>query len=88
MTSASPTTMLTEPQPSSVQALLEAVEEPKRKRGRPRIHPPKPQHEGPKRPRGRPRKNPLAEPTSPAKTDPVSTDGAGKRGPGRPRKSK
>jgi len=77
-----------EPQPSSVQALLEAVEEPKRKRGRPRIHPPKPQPEGPKRPRGRPRKNP-ADPNSPApKNKPVATDGAGKRGPGRPRKTK
>lgn len=41
----------------------------KRKRGRPRIHPPKPQPEGPKRPRGRPRKvrtpcPPLHHPTA------------------------
>jgi len=82
--SSSPT--LPDAQQSAVQALLEAVEEPKRKRGRPRIHPPKPQNDGPKRPRGRPRKNPGAP--APAKSVPVTTDGAGKRGPGRPKKTK
>jgi len=82
-------TLPEQPQPpASVQALLQAVEEPKRKRGRPRIYPPKPQPDGPKRPRGRPRKNPADPNTPPAKPKPASTDSAGKRGPGRPRKSK